>query len=470
MKHHIMRGAALALVLASMPVAAMANAATAPEASAKMPAINPVYYSLPNGLRVILLKDSRVPTVTVSVMYGIGFRVEPRDRTGFAHLFEHLLFQGSENAPKGHFINLISNAGGDMNGSTRYDYTNYYEVVPSGALEAMLWGEADRMARPVLNDEVIVNQQGVVENEVKVNVLNQPYGGWPWLVMPQVANTNWHNAHNFYGALADLKAATLADATAFHERFYGPNNSVLFVGGDFDEAQTRAWIEQYFGPIKATAPVVMPDISEPRQTEPRRAVHADPLAPNPAWAAGWHMPERHTPQWYAMGLIDKIMVQDADSRLYDKLVRQAEFTSEIEGGINLLGSQFTYNGPMEMVISLTHDSDVSEAQITAAVDEVVRDLQTNLVSPRELNRAMTKIRSTLYDTIDSSSRFELAEILSVYALFDDDPSQFNAVEAGFAAVTPELIRDTAREYLRDSNRTILILQPGAAEAAAEVQP
>lgn len=471
MKHRMLRGAALALVLAAVPMAAGAAsvAPSAPAAPSQQFRVDPVYYNLPNGLRVVLLKDSRVPTVTVAVHYGIGFRVEPRDRTGFAHLFEHLLFQGSENAPKGHFINLVSNAGGAMNGSTRFDYTNYYQVVPSGALEAMIWGEADRMARPVINAEVLKNQQDVVANEVKVNVINQPYGGWPWLVMPQAANTNWHNAHNFYGALDDLEAATVEDAKAFHERFYGPNNSVLFIGGDFDEAQTRRWVEQYFGAIPASAPVQMPDISEPRQTEPRRVIHNDPLAPKPAWAAGWHMPPRHSQEWYAMGLINQMLIQGTDSRLYDKLVRQESITSGIGGGINLLGSQYTYNGPMEMVVDLTHDADKTEAQITAAVDAVVGDLQNNLVSDQELQRAKTKIRSSLYGTIDSASRFGLAEILSAYALFDDNPAKFNDVEAGFAAVTPELIRATAREYLRDGNRTIVILQPGAAQAASEAQ-
>src|SRR5688572_10487788 len=170
------------------------------------------YYKLPNGLKVVLSPDRSSPLTVVAVYYGIGFRIEPRDRTGFAHLFEHLLFQGSENAGKGVFIDLVTNSGGVMNGSTRFDFTNYYEVVPSGALEAMLWGEADRMARPVINQEVLTNQQGVVANEVKVNVINQPYGGWPWLWLPQAANTNWYNAHNFYGELTDLENATVGDA------------------------------------------------------------------------------------------------------------------------------------------------------------------------------------------------------------------------------------------------------------------
>ena len=195
--------------------ASVSAQAAPPSAQAAAPTglqVETRHYTMPNGLKVVMSRDPSVPTATVGVYYGIGFRIEPRDRTGFAHLFEHLMFQGSENAPKGTFIGSINNAGGALNGSTRFDYTNYYEVVPSNALEQVLWLEADRMARPVINQEVLENQQGVVANEVKVNVLNQPYGGWPWLDMPQLANENWHNAHNFYGELDDLQAATISTA------------------------------------------------------------------------------------------------------------------------------------------------------------------------------------------------------------------------------------------------------------------
>jgi predicted Zn-dependent peptidase len=237
------------LIAAAMLGLTLAGCATAPAQEAPLGQeragaatglqIEAQYFTLPNGLKVVLAREASAPTVTVGVYYGIGFRIEPRNRTGFAHLFEHLMFQGSQHAPKGTFIGSITNAGGVLNGSTRFDYTNYYQVVPSNALESILWLEADRMARPVINKEVLENQQGVVANEVKVNVLNQPYGGWPWLDMPQLANENWHNAHNFYGALEDLAAATVEDATQFFNSFYRPNNAVLIVVGDIDYAQAR---------------------------------------------------------------------------------------------------------------------------------------------------------------------------------------------------------------------------------------
>ncbi len=188
----------------------------------------------------------------MAVYYNIGFRIEPKDRTGFAHLFEHLMFQGSENLGKMEFIKLVQSNGGVLNGSTRFDFTNYFEVVPAHTLETVLWAEADRMKGLAITADNLKNQQEVVKNEVKVNVLNQPYGGFPWLDMPQYANTNWYNAHNFYGDLADLDAATLEDVASFFKTFYAPNNAVLVVVGDFDPAQTMAWIEKYFGPIPAS--------------------------------------------------------------------------------------------------------------------------------------------------------------------------------------------------------------------------
>ena len=161
------------------------------------------YYKLPNGLRVILSPDFTAPTVVTALYYRIGFRVEPKNRTGFAHLFEHMMFQGSRNLGKMEFIRLVQQNGGVLNGSTRFDFTNYFELLPSNKLETALWAEADRMRGLAITDENLKNQQDVVINEVETSVHNQPYGGFPWLWMPQYANENWYNSHNFYGERAD---------------------------------------------------------------------------------------------------------------------------------------------------------------------------------------------------------------------------------------------------------------------------
>src|SRR5436853_5407136 len=203
------------------------------------------YEKLGNGLKVVLSPDHSAPTAVLGVYYGIGFRIEPRDRTGFAHLFEHMMFQGSQSLGKLEFIKLVQSNGGILNGSTRFDFTNYYEVVPANTLETVLWAEADRMRGLAITQDNLTNQQGVVKSEVRVNVLNRPYGGFPWLPMPQAANTNWYNAHNFYGDLTDLDAATLDDVQKFFKSFYAPNNAVLVVSGDIDPAQALSWVKQY---------------------------------------------------------------------------------------------------------------------------------------------------------------------------------------------------------------------------------
>ena len=421
------------------------------------------YQTLDNGLRVVMAPDSTIPTVTVGVYYGIGFRIEPRDRTGFAHLFEHLMFQGSRHAEKGEFDKLINGSGGVNNGSTRFDFTNYFEVVPSSALEPVLWIEADRMAFPDITQEKLANQQGVVANEVKVNVLNQPYGGFPWLDMPQYANENWYNAHNFYGALDDLEAATLEDARDFHDRYYAPNNAVLVIAGDFDPAKATRWVEKYFGPIPQGDAITLPDISEPRQEEEKTAAKIDPLAPRPALAFAYHMPERGTDEYYAMALLDQILIQGEDSRLYQALVKDKGYASGVEGGINLLGNMFNYDGPMLWTAAMIHGEEFTPEEIMTTVDGVVEGLRAEPVTEAELARARTKLLSEFYGVVDSPTRFGLVDLLASFVLFDDDPARINRIEGGFDNVTPALILETAEEYLRPDNRTVLRIEPGAAQ-------
>jgi zinc protease len=458
---------ALALAAASVPAIASAQTQSAPAAAATKLHVDMRYFTLPNGLRVVLARDDIAPTVTIAVYYGIGFRVEPRERTGFAHLFEHLMFQGSKHAPKGVFDATTTNNGGVNNGSTRFDFTNYFEVMPSGALERMLWLEADRMANPVIDETVLKNQQGVVTNEVKVNVLNQPYSTWPWIDLPMLANTNWYNSHNFYGELKEIEAATVPDAKQFFDAFYRPSNAVLIIAGDLDYDATRAMVEKYFGPLAKKPPVVQPDISEPRQTAEKFKSRVDALAPKPGFAAGYHVPPRGSPEWYAMGLIDQILLQGDDSRLHTKLVQETGIAGEVSGGINGdLGNMFDYNGPMLWSFNFTHDPTHSRAAITKAVDDVIEGIRTRPVTAAELDRARTKMRSDLYGTIDSSGRIGLINLLGAYALFDNDPQAINRIEDGFAKVTPELIRKTAQEYLRPSNRSIYVVEPGAAAGAA----
>ena len=428
------------------------------------------YHKLDNGLKVVLSKDTTAPTATVTVYYNIGFRIEPKGRTGFAHLFEHLMFQGSNNLGKMEFVKLIQKNGGVMNGSTRFDFTNYYQVVPANTVETVLWAEADRMKGLAIDKDNLVNQQGVVKNEVKVNVLNQPYGGFPWIDMPMTANTNWYNAHNFYGDLAELDAATLEDAKKFFETYYAPNNAAVVVSGDIDTAQTLNWIKKYFGSIKASALPPRPDISEPRQEQEKRAVKEYLEAPRPAIAVAYHAPKRMTAEYFAMGLIDQILLQGKDSRLYQALVQEKGYTDDVMGGISAdLGNLFDINGPTAFQAYLFHDKTTPPAAILDAFDAEVEKLRTTPIDKATLDLAKVKARSWLYGQMEDFFGFGRANLLASFALFDDDPGKINSLEAEFEKVTPELIMKTAQEYLRKTNRTILTV-PGKPEAPKVQKP
>src|SRR5215469_3625439 len=261
--------------------------------------------TLANGLRVVVSPDHSAPIATVGVYYQIGFRLEPHGRSGFAHLFEHMMFQGSEHAGKMEHIRLINSSGGLLNGSTHYDLTNYYEVVPSNALERVLWLEADRMRALKVDDENLRNQRDVVKEEVRVNVLNQPYGGFPWLDLPPVAFRNWANAHNFYGDFTDLDAATLCDVQAFFKTYYLPNNAVLLMLGDLKPDEGFALARKHYGDIPAGPLPKFADPTEPPQTEERRGHVVEKFGPLPAMAIGYTMPPRRTPDWYAIGLLEQ---------------------------------------------------------------------------------------------------------------------------------------------------------------------
>jgi zinc protease len=448
-------------------IAVIAAFAAAPDKNPTSFTVPVEYYKLPNGLRVVLSPDHSSPTVAIGVYYRIGFRIEPRDRTGFAHLFEHMMFQGSQNLGKMEMIKLVQQNGGLLNGSTRFDFTNYYEVVPANKLETMLWAESDRMKGLAITEENLINQKGVVGNEVKVNVINTPYGGFPWLDMPQYANTNWYNAHNFYGDLKDIDAATLPDVQHFFTTYYTPSNAALAVVGDFDPADAKQMIAKYFAGIPSIPPAKQPDITEPKQEKERWSTKVDPLAKRPALAVSYHMPDRNTPEYYAMGLIDQMLLQGDNSLLHDELVKRRGYTDNVEGGINMLGNMFNYQGPMLWTAYLFHDSTVKPEEIMSAMESQIAPLREKPVDQAMLDRALIKMRSSFYDSLGDFNGFGRADMLASFALFDDNPAMINDVEAHFQKVTPQLIQKTAAEYLRPTNRTVLVVEPKAADTAAK---
>ena len=327
-----------AVVLATLVLAA---GVTAPAQTFTVPV---EYFKLDNGLKVVVSTDRSAPVVLVEVIYNIGFRVEPKGRTGFAHLFEHMMFQGSANVKKMEHVSLMQEAGGVVNGSTRFDYTNYFQALPSNGLERALFLEADRMRSLDVTAENLKNQQNVVSEEVRVNVLNQPHGAFDWIEIWERANTNWHNAHDFYGKLDELEAATIEDVRAFFKTYYAPNNAVLVVAGDATAADVRQLAEKHFGSIPSQPQPAPADLSEPPQTAPKSFTRSDKLARTPAVAVAWHLPPRMTKDFFALSVLDPLLNSDDSARMYRKLVRDDRLAMSSSGRLQLPRPELGHEG------------------------------------------------------------------------------------------------------------------------------
>jgi zinc protease len=456
---------ALAFVMAAPALHAQAPAAKSPPAF-KVPV---EYFTLPNGLKVVVSEDRTAPVVLVEVMYNIGFRIEPKGRTGFAHLFEHMMFQGSANAKKMEHVSLIQQAGGVVNGSTRFDYTNYFQVLPSNALELALWLEADRMRSLDVSAENLKNQQNVVSEEVRVNVLNQPHGGFEWLEIWQRANSNWYNAHNFYGDLADLEAATLDDVRAFFKTYYAPNNAVLVVVGDTTAAEVRRMAEKHFGNIPRQPLPPPVDVSEPPQKESRHFTRKDKLARTPALAVAWHLPERMTKDFFALSVLDPLIISDESARLYQKLVREDRLAVSVIGAFNFLGSNWDVKGPMLYTMRVDYHNDKTAQQVLDAIEEVLGDIRTRGVSESELSQAKTSLRSAFLEDMEGGMmpRSGRANLLAAFALFDNDPARINTILDELDKVTVEDVKAAAARWFVPTNRTSIDSRPVSTAAKKE---
>lgn len=455
------------LIAACVAMSASATVVAQSGSSASNFSIPVVYRKLPNGLRVVISENHAAPVVVVEVMYRIGFRIEPRNRTGFAHLFEHLMFQGSEHVGKFEHVRIVNENGGVLNGSTRFDHTNYFEVMPSNALETAMYLEADRMRSLKITPETLKNQQDVVSEEVRVNVLNQPYGAFEWLGLPQQANTNWYNAHNFYGDLHDLEAATLEDVKNFFETYYAPNNAVLVVTGDTTVDEVMRLAEKHFGGIPQRTLPPRPDISEPSQTAEKSSVEKDKLARTPAIAFGYHLPDRFSKDFFALSLLDPLLVSDESAKMYQALVKENQVASSVQGGFNYgLGNNFDYNGPMLYTFRVDYRPDLKGADVMKVVDKVINAVQEHGISEDELQQAKVNFRSSFLENLEGGfiPGFGRADLLAALALYDDNPNRINTILSDLDKVTSAEVRAAARKWLVPTNRTIIDRVPeGAAK-------
>jgi zinc protease len=428
---------------------------------------------LANGLTVVVSEDHSAPTFGIAVSYGIGFRLEPEGHTGFAHLFEHMMFEGTPNAPKGILDRVIEGGGGTNNGDTRYDFTEYIETAPISALDPVLWIEADRMKTLDFSVKNLENQRSVVEEEVRLNVMNQPYGLFYAIDLPGKAFDTYPNAHNFYGDFKDLDAAKIADVEKFYDQYYAPNNAVLAVVGDVHPDEVFAKIQKDFGAIPSRPTPPLPALLEPPQPAERRTTQKDKLARVPALAIGYRMPPRKSPDALVGAITGELLHNGQASRLYQALVKDKQVALSVDGGMNWpLGTSFEYNGPTLMTSFVVYPSNITESQVLAAYDSTIKDLDQKGPSQQDLDRVVSKMRSDWYGRLESP--VDRASALSHAVLFDGSFERVYQIPDDLARVTSAQVRAFAAKYLVRTNRTIINREPappdqGAAKPGEEEQ-
>jgi len=423
-------------------------------------------FKLSNGLRVVLSPERAIPVVSIAVYYDVGSRNEREGRTGFAHLFEHMMFQGSENVPKAAHFQYIFNAGGTMNGTTSTERTNYFETLPSNYLPLAFWLESDRMRSLKVTQENLDNQRHAVQEEKRLRYDNQPYVP-AFLRMNELIFKNPANAHSTIGSMEDLDAATIDDIKEFFRIYYAPNNAVLTVVGDFDNDEARALVEKYFGDIPAQ-PVPPPaDVSEPEAVAIREETFHDPLAPAPAFVLGWKIPERRTPDFYALSLAGTLLFEGDSSRLYQKLVKGDESVVSIEGGVD------ERRGPSALYIFALPKPDQDVHTIREQIFDEIRRIATD--GPTEAE--MEKLRNSLCNDAvrGRQSTMYRAQRLAEFALYDSDPHLVDSELDHYLAVTADDIKNATARYVNVDNRVVLDIIPAPAgdsseEVAASASP
>jgi predicted Zn-dependent peptidase len=421
-------------------------------------------FTLANGLRVVLAPDRSAPVVGVAVVYDVGIRSEPEGRTGFAHLFEHLMFQGSANLEKLAHFRHVQGAGGSFNGSTHLDYTDYFEVLPAGALERALFLEADRMRGPRLTEENLRNQVDVVKEEIRVNVLNRPYGGFPWLRLPPVMFETFANAHDGYGSFEDLESATVEDAQGFFDRYYACGNAVLSVAGDFDVAEATAMIERHFGDVPARPAPVLPDFDEPDLSGERRESYTDRIAPLPAVAAGYRVPDpiASFDAYLPFSVLAEVLTDGDASRLVERLVQRDRSVTNVGGYLGFMGDEYQVRNPTALLLQAHMPPGGDAGKVLRTVDEELDRLVADGLKPGELERTQARMATRLLQGTDEVLGRALP--MAVLELQRGRPEMLNELPKLISEVTADQIV-TAAATLRPDRRATVEVIPGAGAPA-----
>ncbi|MCK2237340.1 MULTISPECIES: pitrilysin family protein [unclassified Crossiella] len=415
--------------------------------------------TLANGLRVLLAPDRTAPVVCVSVHYDVGFRSEPEGRTGFAHLFEHLMFQGSESLEKLAHFRHVQGSGGVFNGSTHPDYTDYFQVAPSAALERMLFLEADRMRAPKLTEENLRNQVDVVKEEIRLNVLNRPYGGFPWITLPPVLYSTFANAHNGYGDFSDLEQASLQDCATFFDTFYAPGNAVLTVAGDFTANEAIDLVQKHFGDVPARPVPVRPSFAEPFPQGELRGEYTDAHATLPGVAVGYRLPDPAGDlDSYLNYVVLTALLTDGDSsRLQRRMTQDEELVVEVGARCGLLGSALDARDPDTLTVTAIHPSTVDVSRVIGALDEELHRLASDGPDTDELARVEARWAAALYSEHDRLMSRTLA--LGAAELLFGRAELISELPRRIAGVSEEDVV-TAAKALRPDSRAVLVLNAG----------
>jgi predicted Zn-dependent peptidase len=456
----------LAFLLCAALAPAQRRKAHAVQVAASSYAVSFRDVKLKNGLRVILSEDHSAPTYSIAVTYNVGSRDERPSRSGFAHLFEHMMFQGSENVGKGEHFILIQNYGGSMNGTTNSDRTNYFEALPANQMDLGLFLEADRMRSLAINQANLDNQRNAVQEERRLRVDNRPYGR-TLEALGDLGYDSFGYKHSTIGSMEDLNAATVQEVAEFFKIYYAPNNAALALVGDFDTETALTKVRRYFEEIPAQKPAPAPEVAESDQTAERRKTIEDPFAMTPRIDVAYKVPPAHTPDWYALSVLSRILGGGAtsgsgrrgsrtsaaggSSRLYQRLVRDKE------AAVMVSCSATERRGPSQEVFLVMARPGWDTGEIEKLLYGEIERVKNEPVTDDELARARIQLRRQHVQSLEST--LSRATALGQLAVCYNDPGLINTELDKLQSVTKDDIQRVARTYLKPANRTVIITVP-----------
>lgn len=413
-------------------------------------------YDLPNGLHVVLHQDSKAPVAVVSVMYHVGSKNEAVGRTGFAHFFEHLLFEGSDNIKRGQFFKIVSANGGQNNANTTQDRTFYYEVFPSNQLETGMWLESERMLHPVINEIGVKTQNEVVKEEKRQSLDNRPYGNLITYISEGLFPT--HPYHNgVIGSMKDLDAAKLDEFKDFFKKYYVPNNAVLTIAGDIDIAKTKQLVQSYFADIPKGADVVYKKVEEAPISKQIVDTAYDANIQLPFMIEAYRVPGRDSHDSKVMQMISTLLSGGASSRMYKKMV------DEKKNALQVVAFNYALEDYGMYIVGALPNGGADPASLLPDMDEEIKKLQADLISPEEYQKLQNQFENNFVSA--NTRMLGLAENLSNgYTFYHKDTGHVNKELTEIRSITREEIRDAARKYLNPNQRLILYYLPGKGKA------